>query len=419
LVDLARFGFLQGLESTEPTLSLNDSENERSSNRTVAAFEVNRVNEPAARRNLTDLPDQRPRLTVIIVNHNGWPDVLRLAGSLSDQPEIASGHCQIVVVDNASRGAVPESFARLFPGLQLIARPENGGFAAGVNAGWHVARSPWLLVLNPDVEVARGLLAQVLERLERYDTDVNGPPGIVGFGLRNPDGSPQGSVGAFPSLAGTIREQFIPRSRRKYQAGWRIRSGPVDWVTGACMLVNAQMLAAVGGMDEDFFLYYEEVALSRAAQKRGWRVEYDASVNVVHQHPLQTRAISPKMRVITRHSKLLYFLKHLPRWQFLSLARIVSVEAGVRSIWARWIGRDDELRAWRTIGQVARMMRVGAGPRGRAVLALADAVGGEKTPALFDAAAKAGGNPIHAASKERAPQRRGATFVQDRTDFKP
>ena len=88
-------------------------------------------------------------------------------------------------------------------------------------------------------------------------------------------------------------------------------------------------------MDEDFFLYYEEVAFSRAAQRLGWRVEYDASVTVVHRHPLQNRAISPKMRVITRHSKLLYFLKHLPRWQFLSLAAIVSIEAAIRGLWSQ------------------------------------------------------------------------------------
>src|SRR5262249_9753179 len=153
----------------------------------------------------------------------------------------------------------PQVFCGHTPGLRLIARPENGGFAAGVNTGWHVARSPWLLVLNPDVAVARGFLAQVFERLERYDSESTGPYGIVGFCPRNPDSSPQGSVGRFPTLAGTIREQFIPRSRRKYQSAWRIRSGPVDWVTGACMLLSASMLADVGGMDDDFFLYYEEV----------------------------------------------------------------------------------------------------------------------------------------------------------------
>ncbi len=185
-----------------------------------------------------------------------------------------------------------------------------------------------------------GFLGQVFARLDPHEADPDGPPGIVGFGLRNPDGSPQGSVGVYPSLARTIWEQFIPRSRRKYQAGWRIRSGQVDWVTGACMLVNSAMIAGLGGMDEDFFLYYEEVAFSQAARRLGWRVEYDASVSVVHRHPLQNRAISPKMRVITRHSKLLYFLKHLPRWQFLSLSAIVAIEAAVRGIGSRLLGRQ-------------------------------------------------------------------------------
>jgi len=367
-------------------------------------------------------------LTVIIVNHDGWPDVLRLSASLTDQPEFASGQCQIVVVDNASRGPVPEAFSGPRAGLRLIARPDNGGFAAGVNAGWHLAQSPWLLILNPDVEVARGFLAQVFERLERYDTDANGQPGIVGFGLRNPDRSPQGSVGAFPNLARTIWEQFIPRSRRKYQAGWRIRSGPVDWVTGACMLVNASMIAAVGGMDEDFFLYYEEVAFSRSALQRGWRVEYDASVSVVHRHPLQNRTISPKMRIITRHSKLLYFLKHLPRWQFLSLAGIVSLEAAVQGVWSRLLSRPDEVRAWRTIGEVARRLRSGAGPRGREVLALAESAAEQGPPpplgsgTALDAggtAAQTADSPVHAARTQRPVRRRDAAFVEPRKDGPP
>ncbi len=134
------------------------------------------------------------------------------------------------------------------------------------------------------------------------------------------------------------------------------------------------MIAAVGGMDEDFFLYYEEVAFSRAARQAGWRAEYDASVSVVHRHPLQNRAISPRMRVITRHSKLLYFLKHLPRWQFLGLSTIVVVEAAVRGLGARLLGRPKELRAWRTIGAIARRLRKEAEPRGRDVLVLAQAV---------------------------------------------
>src|SRR4029077_11489655 len=101
----------------------------------------------------------------------------------------------------------------------------------------------------------------------------------------------KGSVAIFPNLARTIREQFIPRSRRKYQPGWRIRAGPVDWVTGACMLINNRTIAAVGRMDEDFFIHHDEGAFGHTSSRQGWRVEYDASVSVVHRHPLQIRAI--------------------------------------------------------------------------------------------------------------------------------
>jgi N-acetylglucosaminyl-diphospho-decaprenol L-rhamnosyltransferase len=333
--------------------------------------EVDRVN-PLQGRRPAKSSRLEPRLTVIIVNFESWPDVVRLVESVTSESEFASGRCQVVVVDNASRGPIPESISGERPGLRIVARPDNGGFAVGVNAGWRAARSRWLLVLNPDVETTAGFLGRVFTRLDHYETDPGGPPGIVGFGLRNPDGSPQGSVGAFPTLARSIWEQFLPRSRRKYQPGWRIRAGAVDWVTGACMLVNASMIAELGGMDEDFFLYHEEVAFSQVARRRGWRVEYDPSVSVVHRHPLQNRAISPKMRIITRHSKLLYFRKHLPRWQFWTLSAIVTIEAAIQGRWSQYRGRQDEVRAWRTITEVARRLRRGIPLRGRAILELAE-----------------------------------------------
>jgi N-acetylglucosaminyl-diphospho-decaprenol L-rhamnosyltransferase len=329
---------------------------------------------PSQARQTEESNGPEPRLTVIVVNYESWPDVLRLVESLTTEAEWRSGHCQVVVVDNASRGPIPEAISGSRPGLAVVARPDNGGFAVGVNTGWRASRSRWLLVLNPDVEITGGFLGRIFARLDHYDTDPNGPPGIVGFGLRNPDGSPQGSVGAFPTLARSIWEQFLPRSRRKYQPGWRIRPGSVDWVTGACMLVHTPMIAELGGMDEDFFLYHEEVAFSRVAQDRGWRVEYDPRVTVVHRHPLQNRAISPKMRVITRHSKLLYFRKHLPHWQFWTLSAIVTVEAAIQERWSELHQRQDEAKGWRTIVEVARRLRRGVPLRGRHVLAMAESI---------------------------------------------
>ena len=140
------------------------------------------------------------------------------------------------------------------------------------------------------------------------------------------------------------------------------------------MLVNCRMMAELGGMDEDFFLYHEEVAFSRSAQDRGWGVEYDAGVQVIHRHPLQNRTISPKMRVIIRHSKLLYFRKHLPGWQFLGLSWIVTIEAAARGLMAWVLGRAEEGRAWRTIRDMTRRLRAGASVRGREALQLAEAI---------------------------------------------
>jgi GT2 family glycosyltransferase len=314
-------------------------------------------------------------VTIIIVNYNSWPDVTRLLSTLHREPAFRSGRFETVVVDNASQGPVPERFLySSSPGFKLVDRRDNGGFAVGVNAGWRLARSPWLLVVNPDVEVEVGWIGQVIERIGQLERLPSGPPGIVGFGLRNPDGTPQGSVGVFPSLFRTLREQFIPRSRRKYQAGWRIRSGRVDWVTGACMLVNGRMIAELGGMDEDFFLYYEEVAFSRRAQDRGWRVEFDGAVSLVHRHPLQSRAVSPRIRIITRHSKLLYFRKHLPAWQFRALSWMVTAEAVIKGLAFRIGVNHEEMRAWETIRVIAQRMRAGDELKGPEVLKMAQAV---------------------------------------------
>jgi N-acetylglucosaminyl-diphospho-decaprenol L-rhamnosyltransferase len=342
------------------------------------------------------------RLTILVVNYESWADTARLAAALSDEPEFRAGSCKLIIVDNDSRGPIAASLDKPQSGIQVIRRPDNGGFAVGVNTGWHAARSPWLLLLNPDVEIAPGFLHRVFDQLDHYASDSGPTPGIVGFALRNADGSTQGSVGAFPTLARALWEQLLPRSRRKYQSGWRIHPGPVDWVTGACMLVSSSMMEQLHGMNEDFFLYYEEVALCRSAQNRGWKVLYDSSVEVIHRHPLQNRAISPKIRVITRHSKLLYFLEHLPRWQFLVLSVIVSGEALFQALRAKAVGNEEELRAWRSIAQMSRRFREGVPPLGRDVLTLAESV--VQVPAGGPARA-----PVPMTARPHAVDRHGRT----------
>jgi N-acetylglucosaminyl-diphospho-decaprenol L-rhamnosyltransferase len=361
------------------------------------------------------VPSRPVRLTVVIVNYRSWRDVERLVSALAGDSPVASGDCEILVVDNNSGEPIPSPLLGPIPGVRLILRPENDGFSSGVNAGWKASASPWLLVLNPDVIPEAGLTGRVLDRIAAFEARPGGPPGVVGFGLLNPDGSHQPSVGAFPGLVRTAWEQLIPRSRRKYQPEWRLRPGPVDWVTGACMLVNGRLLQELGGMDEDFFLYYEEVALCRSANRRGWGVEFDTQVSVVHLRPLQNRPISPKMRVITRHSKLLYFRKHLPAWQFAALDATVRVEARLREALCRARGRSVEARSWRAVGRVAKLLAAGADLRGRAVRVLADSV---DDPG--EGADGPGDSPVVPTARE-APRRkherpRGTWPIQPRKD---
>ena len=280
-----------------------------------------------------------------------------------------SGACDVVVVDNGSAGPVPSEFTRPRPGVRLLTRRENGGYAVGVNAGWRTSRSPWLLLLNPDVVLGKGQLDRVAALAAGFEAAPGNAPGVVGFALLSPDGSPRPSVGVFPDLSRTLREQLIPRSRRKYQTGWPVRPGIVDWVTGACMLVSSRLLDVLGGLDEDFFLYYEEVALCRMAHRLGWRVEYDPRVVATRLSPLQNRPISPMLRIITRHSKLLYFRKHLKFWQFSCLSWVICWEAVFRGGWAWVRGCSEQARAWGTTREISRMLWAGIELRGSDVRA--------------------------------------------------
>lgn len=317
-------------------------------------------------------------LSIVVVNFNSWGDVERQVAELSGSAELTRGSCEVVIVDNASDSSPPPSFHSLPRGFKLVLRGENGGFSAGVNAGWRAAAGRWILVLNPDVETGPDLPGRVLGRIGAYESPGSAAPGIVGFALHNQDGTGQPSVGHDPSLFRLLRGLFLPRPVRKYQTGSRT-GGSVPWVTGACMLVARAVLDAVGGMDEDFFLYYEEVALCREARRRGWSVAFDPDVQVVHTHPLQNRRLTPGFRVITRHSQLLYFRKHLPAWQFRTLGAIVRLEAWVLGLTARRRGDGREMRAHREVGRIAcDLLRGGSvrGPevrdRARAVMATRD-----------------------------------------------
>ena len=112
----------------------------------------------------------------------------------------------------------------------------------------------------------------------------------------------------------------------------------VPWVTGCCLLIRRDYLRDLGGLDEDFFLYYEDVDLCRRAQARGWSVWYEPKMRAVHHRPLHGRAVPSPLRLCTRHGLLTYAAKHWGTFQFQALAGIVRLETWFRQWRARRSG---------------------------------------------------------------------------------
>src|SRR5262249_46123006 len=94
----------------------------------------------------------------------------------------------------------------------------------------------------------------------------------------------------------------------------------------------------LGGLDDDYFLYYEDVDFCRRAQIAGWSVWYDPSLWAVHHRPLHGREVPPPIRLCTRHALLAYSSKHWQRWQFYVLAGVIQAEAWLRERAAVWRG---------------------------------------------------------------------------------
>ena len=306
-----------------------------------------------------------PQLSIVIVNYGSWPDVISQTEVIQASRPFQAGQLELIVVDNHSPGGPPPDRPQMH-GLTWLDLPDNGGFAAGVNAGWQSAKAGWLLLLNPDVNITANLLSQVLALLD--ETHASHPPktdiGIIGIGLTNPDGSRQPSVGAFPSALRGLLELFLPRTRRRYQIVSPQNFGPVDWVTGAFFLVRTELMQQLNGFDQDYFLYFEETDFCHRARLRGWRTGFEPDLSVCHQKPLQNRAVSPMIRLWTRHSRLVYFRKNRPWLEFRIMLAVVRIESAIKARLARFGLGLYPAGLWIAIHQLTSRFLEGTEPRG-------------------------------------------------------
>ncbi|MFO0877167.1 MAG: glycosyltransferase family 2 protein [Gemmataceae bacterium] len=292
---------------------------------------------------------ERPRLSVVIVNYLHWEDTARLVGQLRASAAVRDGTAEIIVVDNHSPGHPLISWLRRIGGVTLRRWKANLGFARAVNEACRLSNGDWTLLLNPDTSVAPGFLDELLARLDLLSDHV----GIVGFQLQNDDGSRQHSTGPDPSFVGTLARLLLPRRFRKYDLQHSEHPAQVDWVTGCGLLVRRTCYLDVGGLDDSFFLYYEDADLCRRARLAGWSVWFDPTLALVHHRPLHDRAVPPHLRLITRHALLTYASKYWSSWQVAILAGIVRCEALVRTGLAQLRGQQWHQQIFVELGRLA------------------------------------------------------------------
>lgn len=295
------------------------------------------------------------RLSIVIVNYRQWDETEALVRHLQASAALKRGDAEIVIVDNHSPVHPVIKRLRRQPNVSLRRWRDNRGFARAVNEGCRLSSGDWFLLLNPDTTPTEEFLDGVVAQLDRLEPNA----GIVGFHLRNSDGTRQRSAGPFPTLASTLARIVLPRARRKYHTLRSDERCAVAWVTGCCLLIRRDCLEDVRGLDEDYFLYYEDVDLCRRARERGWSVWFEPNLTVIHHHPLHQRRVPAALRIVTRHSLMMYAAKHWPAWQFRLLTRIVQSEAWLRRLGAWWTGDAQQARLFAMLSEICKDMRHG------------------------------------------------------------
>ena len=249
-------------------------------------------------------------IDVVIVNWNGGALVrtclARLAAAV-EGPAI-----DVVVVDNASSDGSADGLEQPDLRLTVVRNADNAGFGRACNQGAAYGRAPAILFLNPDTEVGPDSLKVALAALSADRTI-----GIVGAQLTDEAGRVQRMCARRPTAVSLIGQELhldriLPgRVPTHFLSDWdHAASGPVDQVMGAFLLIRRSLFEHLGGFDERFHVYYEDVDLCARAWDAGFAVHHVAEARVRHDGQGTTRQVKARRLFYIQRSRVLYAAKH-------------------------------------------------------------------------------------------------------------
>ncbi len=277
----------------------------------------------------------------VVVSYNSaayLPDCLRSLRS--------EGVGEVVVVDNASSDGSPAAARAADADVRVVETGANLGFGSGANRGVAVTTGDYVLILNPDTVVEPGTVKALADALDR-------DPGlaVVGPRMENVDGTLYPSVRRFPDLTVAFGHAFLglvwpanpyTRRYRMLDADHDRALGNVDWVSGACAMVRRSAFDAVGGFDEAYFMYVEDVDLCWRLGRSGWRIGYEPAGRVVHALGGSSRLVPYRM-IAEHHRSLLRFVVKSSEGPRRALVPLVAAGLAVRTL-AAWAQHAAEAR---------------------------------------------------------------------------
>lgn len=250
-----------------------------------------------------------PDISIIIVSWN----VKALLQDCLTSIDAGDLEVEILVVDADSADGTPNMVRAEFPQVRLIEPKFNTGFSKGNNIGIEQATGRYIFMLNPDTRVVEGSLQALFNFMESHSEI-----GVVGPQLLNPDGTVQSSRRRFPTFWTAIFEStwLQPIAPKKVLEHFYVldyaddETVEVGWVDGAAMFARREVLEKVGGLDEGYFMYSEEMDWQRRVQAAGWRIAYYPDPQVFHYRGASSDQVSTKRHIYFQTSKIRYFRKH-------------------------------------------------------------------------------------------------------------
>jgi N-acetylglucosaminyl-diphospho-decaprenol L-rhamnosyltransferase len=278
----------------------------------------------------------------VVVSYN-YGDLLErcVRSILTDD---SAGAVDIVVVDNASTDGSAAALHAAVPEARAVAAPGNVGYARGANLGIATTRAPVVAVLNGDLEVVPGVAAAMLAAL-----DADPRLGAVGPRVLNLDGSVYPSARSDPGWFVALAHAALglvwptnPWTRRYRQLDIDpTQARTVDWISGAALWLRREALDDVGGWDERYFMYMEDVDLCLRLRRAGWRIGFEPAGAVVHVQGGSTSK-TPYRMIIEHHRSVWRFASRRYRgWRrplLVPLAGVLAlrtVAAMAQHLWGR------------------------------------------------------------------------------------